>query len=56
MSIAISARLEALDSALELSYSEIFAVLCAEFALDGEAIAADLGCRCPFALVGYLSA
>lgn len=46
---------EKLDNELILSLEEIFNRVCDEFGLDGATIAAALGCRCPYGLIGYLS-
>lgn len=54
MYLQIETRVNELDESLEYSYSEIFQLVCEEFGLNAVAIAADLGCKCPFALIGYL--
>lgn len=52
----IEARVNELDEPLELSLSEIFHIVSAEFNLDAASISSDLGCECPFGLIGYLAA
>lgn len=52
----IEARVHELDEPLELSLSEVFQTVCTEFGLDAASISADLGCECPFGLIGYLAA
>lgn len=57
MSVAsISARVEELDATLEFSYAEIFQIVCQEFGLDADRYESELGCQCPFGLIGFLSA
>nr|MDZ8016525.1 hypothetical protein [Nostoc sp. SerVER01] len=50
----LEARLSELDANLELSYKEIFDIVCQEFKLDANSLEKELNCKCPFALVGYL--
>ena len=56
MAAQIESRVNELDEALELSYSEIFQMICTEFGLDADHYASELGCQCPFGLIGYLKA
>ena len=58
MSVAsqIETRVHELDGTLEYSYSEIFQIVCSEFGLDASRYEEELGCQCPFGLIGYLSA
>lgn len=50
----IEIRVNELDEISDYSYSEIFQIVCGEFDLDAITIAAELGCECPFGLIGYL--
>lgn len=40
----------------ELSLVAVFRLACRGFRLDAKAIAADLGCECPYALIGFVEA
>ena len=51
----IESRVKELDANLELTSGEIFDTVCGELGLDITSLESELGCKCPFALVGYLS-
>ncbi|OYD91475.1 hypothetical protein CDG76_26600 [Nostoc sp. 'Peltigera membranacea cyanobiont' 210A] len=51
----IESRVKELDANLELTSGEIFDTVCGEFGLNITSLESEFGCKCPFALVGYLS-
>lgn len=53
---ALKERINILDAPLELTGEEIFDIVVGEFDIDGSTIEADLGCKCCYALIGYLEA
>lgn len=50
----IQSRINDLESKQELSYDEIFDIVCQEYKLDANFFEQQLGCKCPFALIGFI--
>ncbi|MEH1965348.1 hypothetical protein [Nostoc sp.] len=40
---------------LELTTEDIFEIVCLEYHLNADFIEQELSCKCPFALIGFLS-
>lgn len=53
---AVEARVAFLDENHPGSLEEIFAIVCAEFGIADGVMAQELGCRCPWGLMGYIEA
>lgn len=55
MIASIQNRLAVLEQS-DLSYDQIFIQLCTEFELDSDHYSDQLGCQCPYGLIGFLMA
>ncbi|RCJ18461.1 hypothetical protein A6770_33025 [Nostoc minutum NIES-26] len=51
----IETRVQELDANLDLSSSDIFNTVCNENNLSTVLITQELGCECPFALIGFVN-
>ncbi|MFW9259789.1 hypothetical protein [Nostoc sp. CALU 546] len=51
----IEAQILELDENLELTSEEIFEIVCQESHLNTDFLKQALGCKCPFALIGFIS-
>ncbi|MGJ5634945.1 hypothetical protein [Nostoc sp. CALU 1950] len=51
----IEAQILELDENLELTSEEIFEIVCQEFHLNTDFLKQALGCKCPFALIGFIN-
>ncbi|MHC0067698.1 hypothetical protein ACWATR_33195 [Nostoc sp. UIC 10890] len=52
---SIEKRVQELNENLELSLDEVFYTVCQEYNLNAVAIEEALGCKCPFALIGFIT-
>lgn len=51
----LTIRVDELSQDLEITYEQIFDTVCEENFLDSNSIAEAFGCKCPFALIGFVS-